>query len=336
MYKQLTSSQRYVIKNGLKENVPLRMIARLIGVSPSTVSREIKRSSSKTGVFIPALANEMARGNRARSARNRRTKKRYRYKVLTLLTKYQWSPEQISGTLRKEGISISHETIYQWIRKNKARGGSLYLTVVISSNIGVEVFTRNPLPLISLTESLSIRDLRRSRGRDLGTLRWIPLLPKDRSLPSLPLSRNLPTCVLSRKLMEVLIQRQLLKQLSCCCSPIRINSRLLLPTTGLNLEITTQLLVCSVFRSSLPTPTLLAKRGPSRIPTNSSDNTSLKNLISLTSMTIDYLKSRLYSTTDPGRNMSTFPLSNFSPHSSSLLHFVLESTSRNCSVSLSK
>ena len=24
MYKQLTSSQRYVIKNGLKENVPLR------------------------------------------------------------------------------------------------------------------------------------------------------------------------------------------------------------------------------------------------------------------------------------------------------------------------
>ena len=58
MYKQLTSSQRYVIKNGLKENVPLRMIARLIGVSPSTVSREIKRNSSKTGVFIPALANE--------------------------------------------------------------------------------------------------------------------------------------------------------------------------------------------------------------------------------------------------------------------------------------
>ena len=127
MYKQLTSSQRYVIKNGLKENVPLRMIARLIGVSPSTVSREIKRNSSKTGVYIPALANEMARENRARSARNRRTKKRYRYKVLTLLTKYQWSPEQISGTLRKEGISISHETIYQWIRKDKARGGSLYL-----------------------------------------------------------------------------------------------------------------------------------------------------------------------------------------------------------------
>lgn len=127
MYKQLTSSQRYVIKNGLKENVPLRMIARLIGVSPSTVSREIKRNSSKTGVYIPALANEMARENRARSTRNRRTKKRYRYKVLSLLTKYQWSPEQISGTLRKEGISISHETIYQWIRKDKARGGSLYL-----------------------------------------------------------------------------------------------------------------------------------------------------------------------------------------------------------------
>ena len=173
-------------------------------------------------------------------------------------------------------------------------------------------------------------------GRDLATLRWIPLLPKDRSLPFLPLSRNLRTCVSSRKLMEVLIRRQLLKQLFCSCSPIRINSRLLLPTTDLNLEITRLLLVSSVFRSSLPTPTLLGKRGPSRIPINSSDNTSLKILISLTSTTIDYLKSRLYLTTDPGRNMSTFPLSNFSPHSSSLLHFVLESTSRNRSVSLLK
>ena len=58
MYKQLTSSQRYVIKNGLKENVPLRKIARLIGVSPSTVSREIKRNSSKTGVFISAIVDD--------------------------------------------------------------------------------------------------------------------------------------------------------------------------------------------------------------------------------------------------------------------------------------
>jgi IS30 family transposase len=38
------------------------------------------------------------------------------------------SPEQISGWLaRNENIYISHETIYQFIRKNKEKGGLLYL-----------------------------------------------------------------------------------------------------------------------------------------------------------------------------------------------------------------
>jgi IS30 family transposase len=37
-----------------------------------------------------------------------------------------WSPEQISGRLKLEGISISHEAIYGYIRTNKANGGSLF------------------------------------------------------------------------------------------------------------------------------------------------------------------------------------------------------------------
>ena len=317
MYKQLTSSQRYVIKNGLKENVPLRMIARLIGVSPSTVSREIKRNSSKTGVYIPALANEMARENRARSARNRRTKKRYRYKVLTLLTKYQWSPEQISGTLRKEGISISHETIYLWIR-----GGSLYLNCRHKlKHRSRGLYKKSSAAHIPNRVSIHQRPTEVD-GKRFGDIEMDTIVAKGQKSAILTLvEKSTNMCFI-----KVLIRRQLLKQLSCSCSPIRINSRLLLPTTDLNLEITRQLLVSSVFRSSLPTPTLLGKRVPSRIQTSSSDNTSLKNLISLTSTTIDYLKSRLYSTTDPGRNMTTSPLSNFSPRSSSLLHFVLEST----------
>ncbi len=38
-----------------------------------------------------------------------------------------WSAEQISGRLKQENISISHETIYQHISKDKKNGGSLYL-----------------------------------------------------------------------------------------------------------------------------------------------------------------------------------------------------------------
>lgn len=38
----------------------------------------------------------------------------------------QWSPEQISGYLAKDGFKISHETIYKWIRIDKRDRGTLY------------------------------------------------------------------------------------------------------------------------------------------------------------------------------------------------------------------
>ena len=47
-------------------------------------------------------------------------------KAIRLLKEEQWSPEQISGSLAKEGLSISHETIYAIIRKDKRQGGDLY------------------------------------------------------------------------------------------------------------------------------------------------------------------------------------------------------------------
>jgi IS30 family transposase len=37
-----------------------------------------------------------------------------------------WSPEQISGRLKLEGISVSHETIYKYAHRDKVLGGSLY------------------------------------------------------------------------------------------------------------------------------------------------------------------------------------------------------------------
>jgi IS30 family transposase len=43
------------------------------------------------------------------------------------LVRRQWSPEQVSGILRKTGaLSISHETIYKYIWMDRWRGGSLF------------------------------------------------------------------------------------------------------------------------------------------------------------------------------------------------------------------
>ena len=39
----------------------------------------------------------------------------------------EWSPEQISGTMASAGIStVSHETIYRYLQKDRSEGGRLY------------------------------------------------------------------------------------------------------------------------------------------------------------------------------------------------------------------
>ena len=51
MYKQLTSEQRYTIFILLQNGTKKKDIAKAINVSPSTVSREIKRNSGHNGRY---------------------------------------------------------------------------------------------------------------------------------------------------------------------------------------------------------------------------------------------------------------------------------------------
>ncbi|WP_369128166.1 helix-turn-helix domain-containing protein, partial [Mycoplasma phocimorsus] len=48
-YRHLTKEERFFIQNSLKNNMSMRSIARQIGKSPSTISREIKRNSNYFG-----------------------------------------------------------------------------------------------------------------------------------------------------------------------------------------------------------------------------------------------------------------------------------------------
>ena len=73
---------------------------------------------------------ETAQANAVRTKRkkpgNRSVDKDVMEEAKRLLVTEQWSPEQISGALAKDGKYISHETIYRMIRKDKAEGGKLY------------------------------------------------------------------------------------------------------------------------------------------------------------------------------------------------------------------
>lgn len=116
MYKQLTSEQRYTISALLQNKMTLSFIAKTIGVSVSTVSREIKRNSDGKGVYSHHTAVLKLRHRKSKTRGNRSVSAIVRSRVFELIRKEQWSPEEVSGWLRKEErMNVSKSTIYNWI-----------------------------------------------------------------------------------------------------------------------------------------------------------------------------------------------------------------------------
>lgn len=103
-----------------------KYIAKAIEVSPSTISRELRRNSGARGRYNPAAAQASAAYNKRKRPGNRAISDDVMQEARQLLVSRQWSPEQMSGALALEGKFVSHETIYRMIRKDKAGGGDLY------------------------------------------------------------------------------------------------------------------------------------------------------------------------------------------------------------------
>ncbi len=122
-YHQLTQAQRYQIYALKKTKHSLSEIAAVIGVHKSSVSRELRRNRGKRG-YRPQQAQELALGRSSKSVPRLTAKVGA---VVEKLLRQDWSPEQISGRLKKEqGICISHEWIYQYILADKQASGDLY------------------------------------------------------------------------------------------------------------------------------------------------------------------------------------------------------------------
>ena len=96
-----------------------KSIALSMGVSESTVSREIRRNGGKNGSYNFIKAQEKADGRAHRTPGNRSVSATLKWRVMELLTEEQWSPKQISGRLKTQGHHISHETIYAMIRADE-------------------------------------------------------------------------------------------------------------------------------------------------------------------------------------------------------------------------
>jgi IS30 family transposase len=116
MYKQLTPEQRYTISVLLQWKCSLSFIVGTIGMSVSTVCRERKRNSKADGTYDGRLAVLRTRRRKAKNPGNRSIAPYVRSRVFRLIRGELWSPEQVSGWLRREeGLRVSTSTIYNWI-----------------------------------------------------------------------------------------------------------------------------------------------------------------------------------------------------------------------------
>ncbi len=113
----LTLSEREEISRGVVARRSIRLMARLLGRSPSTVSREVRRNGGYDQ-YRAAVADELAwvrahRPKRCKLAKHPPLRRAVARKLLL-----NWSPEQIAGWLKRvhpeEGpYQVSHETIYR-------------------------------------------------------------------------------------------------------------------------------------------------------------------------------------------------------------------------------
>ena len=126
-YHQLTTEERCDIYVLRKQGLSLSAIARRLGRSRSTISREVERNKGKKG-YRPIQAHKKALQRRtdARAHRQPLVSGALAGRVVQEL-EAGWSPEQIAGRLGKDGsLRVSHETIYRYIKVDKDGGGQLY------------------------------------------------------------------------------------------------------------------------------------------------------------------------------------------------------------------
>lgn len=113
----LTATEREEISRGLSAGISLRNIARGIGRTASTISREVARNGGPRRYrAAEADAQAWSRALRPKACKLHENSRLQRFVALKL--QQDWSPQQISGWLKDrfggdDTMTISHETIYR-------------------------------------------------------------------------------------------------------------------------------------------------------------------------------------------------------------------------------
>jgi len=169
-------AEREEISRGVAAGASMRKIAAVLERAPSTVSREIARHGG-WGKYRANVADDAAwdlarRPKPCRLAANRRLQG-----IVAKKLSLEWSPEQISGWLKREypdteDMQISHETIYRSLFV-QARG-------VLKKELVRHLRTRR---MMRRSKNASTRGQPRGQIVDAVSIRERPAEIEDRAIP---------------------------------------------------------------------------------------------------------------------------------------------------------
>jgi IS30 family transposase len=117
-YQQLQPEDRMTMASMHQQGASMRAMARVLGRSTSTISREFGRNTLPQLGYASHTAQLSCQGRRvaARPAR-KLDMQGVAWSVVVTLLDWKWSPQEIAGTLKRvfpnePGRHVSHETIY--------------------------------------------------------------------------------------------------------------------------------------------------------------------------------------------------------------------------------
>lgn len=124
-YHHLSLAERHYIEIEHRSGISMNKIAQALNRSQSSISRELSRNTGQRGYRHQQADRRASERHQSKAKAVKLTDE-----VKSLIKRYlerDWSPEQIAGRLKKEGvISLHHETIYQYILADKKAHGNLY------------------------------------------------------------------------------------------------------------------------------------------------------------------------------------------------------------------
>jgi transposase, IS30 family len=130
-FQQLDECDRFRIARCLKKGLTLTEMSKVTGFHKSTISRELSRNQTEKGQYRPKGAQKKRDHRNQTASRGRKnTIRSTTRRWIANRLRDKWSPEEISGRSKIDGPqSVSHQYVYNFICRDKERGGYLHLNL---------------------------------------------------------------------------------------------------------------------------------------------------------------------------------------------------------------